>query len=251
MTDAASGIRSVTTRTPEASVGELDAGSGSTSDRRGARVAGAHVDATTDGRPTSPLAAATTAATAARHRRHRAATAVAAATAAGGLGTEVAELGADLVVEGVLERDVLAVAAARRPAVAAAPVAAAHGRRGRGARSPPSRRRRGRRRTRRGASPARRSDTLPFGSTSSTRTSISSPRSSDVLDPVDALAATELGDVEQAVTTREDVDERTELGDVDDLARVGLADLGGGRVEDEPDLALGLGHRTASRSSRC
>ena len=76
-------------------------------------------------------------------------------------------------------------------------------------------------------------------------TSISSPRSTHVLDPVDALAATELGDVEQAVTAREDVDERTELGDVDDPALVGLADLGGRRVEDELDLALGLGHRAA------
>ena len=74
---------------------------------------------------------------------------------------------------------------------------------------------------------------------SSTRTSISSPSDEHVLDPVDALAAAELGDVEQAVAAREDVDERTELGDVHDPARVDRADLGGGRVEDELDLALG------------
>ena len=41
----------------------------------------------------------------------------------------------------------------------------------------------------------------------------------DVLDLVDALAAAELGDVEQAVTAGQDVDERPELGDVHDLAR--------------------------------
>ena len=34
------------------------------------------------------------------------------------------------------------------------------------------------------------------------------------------LPPTELGDVEQTVAAREDVDERTELGDVDDLAGV-------------------------------
>ena len=43
-----------------------------------------------------------------------------------------------------------------------------------------------------------------------------------VLDLVDALAATHLRDVEQAVAAREDVDERTELGDVDDPALVDL-----------------------------
>jgi hypothetical protein len=59
---------------------------------------------------------------------------------------------------------------------------------------------------------------LPLGSTSSTSTSTSSPRSRHVLDPVDALAAADLGDVQQAVAAREDVDERTELGDVHDPA---------------------------------
>ena len=67
---------------------------------------------------------------------------------------------------------------------------------------------------------------MPLGSTSSTRTSSSSPSVDDVLDALDALAATELGDVHQAVTAGKDVDERTELGDVDDPALVGLADLG-------------------------
>src|SRR5690606_35530748 len=41
-----------------------------------------------------------------------------------------------------------------------------------------------------------------------------------VLDAVDALATAELGDVDQAVPAREDVDEGTELGDVDHLAGV-------------------------------
>ena len=40
-----------------------------------------------------------------------------------------------------------------------------------------------------------------------------------VLDRVDPLAAAQLGDVHQAVAAREDVDERTELGDVDDATR--------------------------------
>jgi hypothetical protein len=39
------------------------------------------------------------------------------------------------------------------------------------------------------------------------------PSVEHVLDLVDALAATELGDVHQAVAAGEDVDERTELGD--------------------------------------
>ena len=62
-----------------------------------------------------------------------------------------------------------------------------------------------------------------------------------VLDPVDALAPAELGDVDQAVAAGEDVDEGTELGDVDDLAGVDVADLGRGRVEDQLDPASGLG----------
>ena len=85
---------------------------------------------------------------------------------------------------------------------------------------------------------------------SSTLTSISSPSVEHVLDPVDALAAAELGDVDQAVTAREDVDERTELGDVDDPALVDRADLGGRRVEDQLDPALGLVHRDAVVGSR-
>ena len=46
------------------------------------------------------------------------------------------------------------------------------------------------------ASPTGESETLPFGSTSSTLTSISSPSVEHVLDLVDALAATHLGDVD-------------------------------------------------------
>src|SRR4029453_8613660 len=65
-----------------------------------------------------------------------------------------------------------------------------------------------------------------------------------VLDLVDAPAATDLGDVQQAITSGEDVDEGAELGDVHHPARVDLAHLGGRRVEDELDLALGLLHRT-------
>ena len=71
-----------------------------------------------------------------------------------------------------------------------------------------------------------------------------------VLDPVDALAPTELGDVDQAVTAREDVDERTELGDVHDAALVDRADLGLGRIEDQLDAAAGLGDRRRRPSSR-
>ena len=66
-----------------------------------------------------------------------------------------------------------------------------------------------------------------------------------VFDPVDALALTELRDVDQPVAARKDVDERTELGDVDDAAFVDRADLGGRRVEDELDPALRLGDRGA------
>src|SRR5690606_13539344 len=61
-----------------------------------------------------------------------------------------------------------------------------------------------------------------------------------VLHLVDPLAATDLADVEQAVAAGEDVHEGAELGDVHHAARVGLAHLGGGRVEDQLDLPLGL-----------
>ena len=44
----------------------------------------------------------------------------------------------------------------------------------------------------------------------------------------------------QAVAAREDVDERTELGDVDHLALVHRPDLSGGRIHDQHDLARGL-----------
>src|SRR6056297_1490467 len=63
-----------------------------------------------------------------------------------------------------------------------------------------------------------------------------------VLHGVDALAATELGDVHQTVAARQDVDERTELGDVHHAAGVGLAQLGLRRVEDGEDRGLGLFH---------
>ena len=60
-----------------------------------------------------------------------------------------------------------------------------------------------------------------------------------VLDGVDPLAAAQLGDVHQAVTAREDVDEGAELGDVDDAAVVGGADVGLRRVDDRQDPAPG------------
>src|SRR5690606_21057362 len=62
----------------------------------------------------------------------------------------------------------------------------------------------------------------------------------DVLHPLDPLVAAHLRDVEQAVAAGEDVDERAELRDVDDPARVGLADLRRRRVEDQLDLPAGL-----------
>src|SRR6478609_8384615 len=61
-----------------------------------------------------------------------------------------------------------------------------------------------------------------------------------VLHPVDALAAPDLGDVEQTVTAGKDVDERTELRDVHDAPGVVGAELGRRRVEDELDPAPGL-----------
>src|SRR5690242_13863574 len=48
-----------------------------------------------------------------------------------------------------------------------------------------------------------------------------------VLDPLDPLPTSELGDVEEAVTAREDVDEGAELRDVHDLAGVLGPELGG------------------------
>ncbi len=48
--------------------------------------------------------------------------------------------------------------------------------------------------------------------------------------------------MEQTVTAGEDVDERAELGDVHDLARVDVADLGPRRVEDLLDTGASLGH---------
>src|SRR6266508_2552897 len=63
-----------------------------------------------------------------------------------------------------------------------------------------------------------------------------------VFDGIDATPATELGDVDEPVTAREDVDERPELRDVDDAALVDLAELGLGRVDDGEDGGLGLLH---------
>src|SRR5436190_350499 len=56
-----------------------------------------------------------------------------------------------------------------------------------------------------------------------------------VFDAVDPLALPELGDVDEAVSTGEDVDERTELGDVDDASLVDRAHLRARRVEDQLD----------------
>ena len=60
-----------------------------------------------------------------------------------------------------------------------------------------------------------------------------------VLDPVDPLAPAQLGDVDQAVAAREDVDEGAELGDVDHPAGVDLAHVGRRRIDDEHDPLLG------------
>src|SRR5262249_42199054 len=57
----------------------------------------------------------------------------------------------------------------------------------------------------------------------------------NVFNALDTLALTELRDMDQAVTPGEDVDERPELGDVDDLAGIDRADFGLGRIEDELD----------------
>ena len=64
----------------------------------------------------------------------------------------------------------------------------------------------------------------------------------DVIDAVDALAATHLGDVQQTVTTREDVDERTELGDVHDTTVVLLLEFSLRRIDDVEDGRLRLLH---------
>src|SRR5436190_2986249 len=69
----------------------------------------------------------------------------------------------------------------------------------------------------------------------------------DVLHPVDALAPTELRDVQQAVAAREHVHERAELRDVDDASRVLRAELGRRRVEDELDAPPRLLHLFAVR----
>ncbi len=66
-----------------------------------------------------------------------------------------------------------------------------------------------------------------------------------VFDAIDALAPTELGDVDEPVATGKDVDERTELRDVHDPAFVDRAHLGGRRVEDQLDATLRLGNRGA------
>ena len=65
------------------------------------------------------------------------------------------------------------------------------------------------------------------------------PEIEHVLDLVDPLAASDLGDVQQAVAAGEDVDEGSELGDVHHLAVVYLADLGLGRIADGQDALLG------------
>ena len=103
------------------------------------------------------------------------------------------------------------------------------------------------------SSPTSESESLPFWSMSSTLHAELVAEREHVFDPVDALALPELRDVDQAVATREDVDERTELGDVDDAALVDRAHLGGRRVEDELDPTLGLARprrRPSSRSTR-
>ena len=147
---------------------------------------------------------------------------------------EVAELLAGLVVPGVLERHGLGgrrlagrrVARRPRSPRSTAVAAVARGRRPPPPPPPPA--------LVAVSSPTSDSESLPLRGRCRRRcTSTSSPRSKHVLDPVDALAAAELGDVEQAVAAREDVDERTELGDVHDPARCRSAPtsaVGGSRI---------------------
>ena len=87
--------------------------------------------------------------------------------------------------------------------------------------------------------------TLPLSSISSTRTSSSWPSESTSSTALIRLPPAELGDVHEAVAAREDVDERAELGDVDDPAVVHGAELGLGRVDDGQDGRLGLLHPPA------
>ena len=61
--------------------------------------------------------------------------------------------------------------------------------------------------------------TLPFSSISSTIDFDLLAERQHVFDVVDALALAQLGDVHETVAAREDVDERTELGDVDNPAQ--------------------------------
>ena len=49
----------------------------------------------------------------------------------------------------------------------------------------------------------------------------------------------------QTISARKDVHERPECGDVHHLPVVDLANIGGGRVQNQPDLALGLVHLVA------
>ncbi len=53
--------------------------------------------------------------------------------------------------------------------------------------------------------------------------------------------------MKQAVAAGQYVDECPELGDVHHAALVGRPNVGAGRVEDQPDLALRLGHRSQIR----
>src|SRR4051794_40618896 len=115
LTERASGMRSVMTRTPEAS-----------SERS------MPVSVTTDAEETGSAATAATSAATPAAAAATTATALAAAVVAGR--TEIAELGGDLAVEGVLERDVLALGAVarRRGVVTGGSVVAGGSRRGRG-----------------------------------------------------------------------------------------------------------------------
>src|SRR5690349_7425579 len=73
----------------------------------------------------------------------------------------------------------------------------------------------------------------------------------DGFDLVDALALAQLADVQQAVTTGEDVHERTELGDVHDAALVDLAHVRTRRIEDQLDATTRFGHGgTIGRTDR-
>ena len=71
----------------------------------------------------------------------------------------------------------------------------------------------------------------------------------DIFHIVDALAATELRDVNESITSRQDVDEGTELGDAHNATVVDGTEFSLGRIDDGQDTSLGIFHTPAFNSS--